>query len=343
MRDLLRDLRHVFRRFGRTPGFTLATVVTLALWIGANTAIFSVIHSVLLKPLPFPEPDRLIGVWKMAPGVNNKDLPASIADYLTYQDHSQTFAGVALWSGRSMVVTEFSDPERVEGISVTHRFLPTLGVQPALGRDFLEKDNDTGSPSVILLGYGYWQRRFGGDPKVIGRTIMADGEKREIIGVLPQSFWFMDRAHNLVMPVWYNRANVRLAGYNLQAIARLRPGATIQQANADVARMIGIELNKYPPPKGMNKKMVEDARLGPNARPLTDDLLGDTGKRLWVVMATVGMVLLIACANVANLLLVRIEGRAQELAVRAALGAGRARIAREVLLESLVMHRLLPD
>jgi predicted permease len=333
-------LKHTFRRLARTPLFTLATIVTLALGIGANTAIFSVINNVLLKALPFPEPNRLIGVWQTAPGVNIKDLNASLADYVTYQEESKTFADVALWRGQSMTVTEFGDAERVHGISATFRFLPLLGINPALGRGFVEKDSETNSPDVVMLSHGYWQRRYGGDPNVIGRRILADGAAREIIGVLPKDFWFMDMAHDLVVPIRFDRAAVRLAGYNFQAVARLRPGVTIQEANSDVARMIGIELNKFPPPNGMSTKMMEDARLGPNVRLLSDDLLGDIGRSLWVVMATIAIVLLIACANVANLLLVRAEGRAQELAVRAALGAGRGRLAREMFVESLTLSLL---
>ena len=337
MPDIIRDLKHTFRRLARTPLFTLATVVTLALGIGANTAIFSVINSVLLKALPFPEPNRLIGVWQSAPGVNIKDLNASLADYITYREESRTFADVALWNRRSMTVTEFADAERVDGIRVTFRLFPLLGVNPIIGRGFVEKDNDTKSPDMIMLGYGYWQRRYGGDPTVIGRRIMVDGAAREIIGVLPKDFWFMDVAHDLVLPIQFDRSAVRLAGYNYQAVARLRPGVTIQEANSDIARMIGLELGKFPPPIGMSTKMMEDARLGPNVRMLTDDLLGDIGRSLWVVMATIGIVLLIACANVGNLLLVRAEGRAQELAVRAVLGAGRGRLAREMFVESLAL------
>jgi len=335
--DFIRDLKYALRRLAHTPGFTIATLITLALGIGANTAIFSVINTVLLKPLPFHDPDRLIGVWQTAPGVNIKDLNASIADYVTYREDSTAFADVALWNGRSVTVTEFADPERVDGIGLTFRLLPLLGVKPVLGREFTEKDDQDKSPDVVMLGYGYWQRRFGADPKVVGRRIMVDGAAREIIGVLPKDFWFMDMGHDLLLPLRFDRSAVRLAGYNFQAIARLRPGVTIQQADADVARMIGIELNKFPPPNGMNKQMMEDARLGPNVRLFHEDLLGDIGRSLWVVMATIGIVLLIACANVANLLLVRSEGRAHEFAIRAALGAGRGRIAREMFAESLAL------
>ncbi len=335
--DLIRDLKYALRRLFRTPGFTFAAVITLALGIGANTAIFSLIDGVLIKPLPFPESDRLIGVWQTAPGVNIKDLNACIADYVTYREHSKTLKEVAIWFGRNLTVTGFAEPERVEGLSATFGLLPLLGVHPILGRAFTGKDDDDKSPEVVMLGYGYWQRRFGGDPKVIGRRIMADGAAREIIGVLPEKFWFMDVGHDLVLPLQFNRASVHLAGYNFRAVARLRPGVTIQQADADVARMIAIELRTFPPPNGMSTQMMEDARLAPNVRPLIDDLLGDIGNSLWVVMATIGIVLLIACANVANLLLVRAESRVQELAVRSALGASRGRIAREMLSESLAL------
>jgi len=337
LETLFQDLRFGARMLLKKPGFTLIAVLTLALGIGANSAIFSVINSVLLRPLPFYGPDRLIGVWQTAPGANVKDLPACIADYVTYREHSNAFADVALWTGQSVTVTEFADPERVDGIGITFRLLPMLGLQPILGREFVEKDDHDDSPLVVMLGYGYWQRRFGGDPKVIGRRIMVDGAAREVIGVLPRNFWFMDMNHDLLLPIQFNRAAVRLGSYNFQAIARIRPDVTIQQANADVARMIDIELNKFQPPGGMSKKMMLEARLGPNVRPLVDDLLGDVGKSLWVVMATIVIVLLIACANIANLLLVRTEGRAQEFAIRAALGAGRGRIAREMLAESLAL------
>ncbi len=337
MFDLIRDVRHAGRRLLRTPAFTIATLLTLALGIGANTAIFSVVNGVLLEPLPFAEPDRLVGLWQTAPGVNIEDLNASIADYVTYREESRTLADVALWNGTAVTVTGPAEPERVDGINATFRLLPMLGVRPVLGRSFVERDNADGSPEVVMISHGYWQRRFGGDPSAVGRRITVDGSPREIIAVLPAGFWFMDMTHDIVVPLRFDRAKVRLAGYNFQAIGRLRPAVTIAQADADVARMIGVALAKLPPPEGMSIKMMEDARLGPNVRPLLDDLVGDTGKSLWVVMATIGIVLLIACANVANLLLVRTEGRAQELAVRAAIGAGRGRLAREMLAESLLL------
>jgi len=338
MFDLMRDVRHAGRRLARTPMFTLATLLTLALGIGANTAIFSIVNAVLLKPLPFPEPDRLVGLWQTAPGVDIKDLNASMADYLTYRDDSRTLQDVALWKTGSFIVTGRAEPERLDGLMATSRLLPMIGIQPIVGRPFAGRDEIAGSPAVVMLGYGYWQRRFGGDRAIVGQRLMVDGAAREVIGVLPQRFWFMDTPHDLLLPITYDRAKVGLAGYNFQGIGRLKPGVTLAAADADVARLIRIELGgKFPPPKGMSVKMMEEARLAPNLRPLIDDVVGDIGKSLWVVMATIGIVLLIACANVANLLLVRTEGRAQELAVRAAIGAGRGRLARELLVESLML------
>src|SRR5215203_5489792 len=214
MFDLMRDVRHAARRLTRTPMFT-------------------VVNSVLLKPLPFPEPDRLVGLWQTAPGVNISDLPASIADYVTYREESRTLADVAIWNGNAFTVTGRAEPERVDGIGATFRLLPMLGVQPILGRGLGERDEHPGSPEVVMLGHGYWQRRFGGNPRVIGQRIMVDGTAREIVGVLPKNFWFMDAPHDLVLPLRFDRARVRLAGYNFQGIGRLRTGVSVQAANAD--------------------------------------------------------------------------------------------------------------
>jgi predicted permease len=340
MSDLLRDVRYAARRLLRTPVFSIATVLTLAMGIGANTAIFTVVDSVLLKPLPFHEPDRLVGLWQTAPGVNIKDLNASLADYFTYREQSRTLTDVALFRGNPVTVTGRAEPERVDALNATHRLLPLLGVTPALGRAFAERDDVHKAPPVVMLGYGYWQRRFGGDPGVVGRRITIDGDPCEVIGVLPRGFWFMDVPTDVLLPIRIDRAAVTLAGYNFRAVGRMRPGVTLEQVDADVARMIRLELASFPPPEGMNLQMMNEAGLGPNVRPLIADLVGDIGRSLWVVLATIGIVLLIACAHVANRLLVRTEGRAQELAVRTALGAGGGRIAREMLVESLLLGLL---
>jgi len=233
--------------------------------------------------------------------------------------------------------TWFAAPERVAAIDVTSGTLQALGVQPILGRWFTLKDETHGSPQTVILTYGYWQRKFGGDASVIGRRIVADGAAREIIGVMPQTFQFLNEKPDLIVPLRFERAKVFLGNFAYQSIARLKPGITLAQANADVARMIPMVNAKFPPPPGFTVKQFEDARIQPSLRPLKQDVVGDLGKVLWVLMASIGVVLLIACANVANLLLVRAEGRQQELAIRTALGAGSPQIACEFLVESVFL------
>ncbi len=320
--------------------FTFITLATLAIGIGANTAIFSVIEGVLLKPLPYPHPEELIGVWHTAPGVNIPLLNASPSMYFTYREQSHTFQDVALWNSGNVTVTGLAEPEQVPFLHVTDGLLPILQVQMALGRSFSRAEDTPAGPETAILTYGYWQRRFGGDPAAIGKNIVVDGTARQIIGVLPQDFRFLNLKPSLVLPYRFNRSEVNLGNFSFQAIARLKPGVTLEQANADAARMIPIWFRSFPAPEGFSLQMFEKARIAPRMQPLKQDLVGDIGNVLWVLMGTIGMVLLIACANVANLLLVRAEGRQQELSVRAALGAGWGQIARELLFESITLGLL---
>jgi predicted permease len=318
--------------------FTAISLLTLAIGIGANAAIFSVIEGVLLKPLPYPHPEQLVALWHTAPGVNIKDLNMAPSLYFIYSDQSRVFQDVSMWEGGgNSSVTGLAEPEQVPVLSVTNRLLPILEVQPALGRRFTARDDDPKSARTVMLSDGYWKLRFGGDRSVIGRNIVVDGNPYAIVGVLPPGFQFMDRKASLLMPLRFDRAEIHLGNFSYQGVARLKPGVTLDQASADVARMLPMATKMFPAPTGFSAKMLDDARIGPNLRFLKDDLLGDVGNTLWVLMGTVGMVLLIACANVANLLLVRADGRQQELAIRAALGAGWGRIARELLLESLLL------
>jgi len=321
----------------RAPLFTTVTLITLAIGIGANTAIFSVVDGILLKPLPYTDPDRLVGIWHTTALANFKELNASASNYFTYREENRTFEDVGLYTGGSVAVTQIGDPEQVRALFVTDGVLPILGIKPFLGRFFTRQDDTDGSPATVVLTYGYWQRRFGGAASAVGRRIVVGGRAREIIGVTPRGFRFMNPQPELVIPLMFNRAKVTLANFSHQAVARLRPGVTLAQANADVARMLAIEPRKFPPPPGFTISMFMDAKIGPNVRPFAYDFVGDVGKVLWVLMGTIGAVLLIACANVANLLLVRAEGRQQELAIRAALGAGWGHIARELLIESVTL------
>ena len=320
--------------------FTAVTLLTLAIGIGANTAIFSVLEGVLLKPLPYPHPEELVAVRLTAPGINLKDVSLSPSDYFIFREQNRTFQDIGLYMGYSANITGFGEPEHASGLLVTDGVLPVLGATPLLGRSFTRTDDQAGSPNTVMLTYGYWQRKFGGDRSVVGKAITVDGTLDQIIGVLRQDFRFGGPDLALLLPIKLDRAKTFLTPFNYDAVARLGPGVTLAQANADVARMLPIVLKSFPPPPGYSLRMFEDARIEPNLHTLKQDVVGDVGKILWVLMGGIGLVLLIACANVANLLLVRAEGRQQELAVRAALGATQGRIAAELLFESLILALL---
>jgi predicted permease len=322
------------------PVFTTVAVLTLAIGIGANAAVFSVIEGVLLKPLPYPRADELVALDHAAPGVNLPSVGAAPFLYFVYREEGRVFQDVGLWNTGTVSVTGLGEPEEVRTLFVTDGVLPMLGAQAMLGRVFSRADDSPGTPETVVLTAGYWRSKFGADGSAIGRTLMVDGRAREIIGVLPDSFRFLDRNVSLVVPYRFDRSKVFLGQFSFSAIARLKPGVAIGEASSDAARLIPISLARFPPFPGGNVKMFEEARLAPNFQSLKDDLVGDVRKVLWVLMGTIGMVLLIACANVANLLLVRAESRQQELAVRSALGAGAGRIARELLLESLTLGML---
>jgi predicted permease len=330
-------MKPILRRLAHSPMFAVLTLITLAIGIGANTAIFSVLNGVLLKPLPYPDSDRLVAVWETSHLQGMEELNASPSTYFTFREESRTFQDIGVWRNNSVNITGTGEPEQIDALDVTDGVLPVLGVQPIRGRWFTRKDDSPGSPKTAVLSYGYWQRKFGGDPSVIGRRIMVDGGASEVIGILPSNFRFMNSHAALIQPLQLDRAKIFVGQFSYQAVARLKPGVTLAQANADVARMLPMMLDKFPMPPGISLKMVQEAHFGPSVRPLKADVIGDIGKVLWVLMATIGGVLFIACANVANLMLVRAEGRQQELAIRAALGAGWSRIARELLLESVAL------
>jgi putative ABC transport system permease protein len=329
----------IVRRFTRAPLFTTIAVITLAIGIGANTAVFSVVNGVLIKPLPYPNSEELVGVWHSAPGAGFKEgvLGGSPTMLFTYREESRAFQDLGLWSGGGVTVTGLAEPEQVRSLAVTYGTLQSLTVPPEIGRWFSREDDTPGSPQTVMLMHGYWQRRFGSDRGVVGRAITIDARPRTVIGIMPAGFQFLDVDADVILPLRFDRSRIFLGNFSYQALGRLKAGVTVQQANADIARLLPIWLKAWPAPMGLDRKVFENAGIAPAVRPLKQDLVGNVSEVLWVLMGTIGVVLLIACANVANLFLVRIEGRQQELATRAAFGAGWGRIGRELLQESVLL------
>jgi predicted permease len=342
LEDIFFDIRYGLRALRHSPVFTAVALLTIAIGIAANAAVFTVVNSVLLKPLNYPKAEELVALHQVAPGAEGladfeNGLLLSPSMYFTYSDHNQTFQSIGVWITGAVSVTGMAEPEQVRTIAVSDGVLQTFGVPPAVGRWFSQIDQEPNGPGRVMLSYGYWQRRFGGDRTVIGRNIVLDSQSREIVGVMPKEFRFVDSDFDLTVPLAFNRGKLILAGFGFQGIARLKPGATIAQANGDLARMLPIWMDSWSNGPGSNPHIYETWRITPMVRPLKQQVIGNVGELLWVVMGTIGVVMLIACANVTNLLLVRFEARQQELAVRTALGAGRARIIRGLLVESVML------
>jgi predicted permease len=338
MAQFYEQLKQVLRRLGRAPVFSAVTLITLAIGIGANTVIFSVVEGVLLKPLSYAHADRIVGVWYHIPGIEIENMPMAPFLYFIEREQGTTFEDIGVYQGDSLSVTGAGEPEHVSGLDVTDGTLPTLGVKPAVGRLFNRRDDSPGSPQTVVLSYGYWRKKFGGKESIIGQPIIVDGKAREIIGVLPKDFHFLDREDAaLYLPMQWDRSKTKLGNFSFPGVARLKPGVTLAQVNADMTRLIPIAVRSFPAPDGFPLSLFEKVQMNPTPRPLKKDVIGDVGNVLWVSMGSIAVVLLVACANVANLLLVRVEGRRQELAIRSALGAGRGRITGGLLFESVIL------
>jgi predicted permease len=341
----MNDFRFALRQLRKSPGFTIVAVLTLALGIGATTAIFSVLDGVVLKPLSYPHHEQLVSVEVVPLALDPSLRGMAPEDYFVFREQSRTFQDIGIYAetdtDRDVNVTGFAQPERVHALHATDGVLSVLGIPPMLGRIFLPSDDSPGAPPTAILTYGYWQRQFSGDASAIGKTIIVDGVARQIIGVLPRAFRFLDAQDlALILPLQLDRNKTYLGNFSYFGIGRLKPGTTLAQARADLARMLPITLDTFPPPTGLSLDLLKKARLTPSLLPLKQEVVGNVSTLLWILMSSIGIVLLIACANVANLLLVRTEGRQRELALRAALGASRRRIAVQLLRESAMIGLL---
>lgn len=332
MNKLLQDIRYALRASLRDPGFFLFTTAVLALGIGANTAIFSVAYNILLRPLPYRDASRLVMVWEDDTTYGFPQNTPSPGNFSSWKSENTVFTDVAAMSGRTFNLTGHGNPEEFPGMQVTANMFPLLGVQPELGRNFLPSEDKPGTNQAVILSHGVWMANFGGDPQIIGKQVSLNDKSYTVIGVMPRGFIFPDRTVQMWAPIGFSSQDLANYGsHYLHVVARMKPGVSLGAANADLS-IVAKRLQQEQPNSNANE--------GAFAVPLRERLAGNSRVAAFVLLGAVGFVLLIACANVANLLLARAAGRQRELAMRMALGAGRGRILRQLLTESILLSAI---
>jgi predicted permease len=340
--SILSYVRPAWRSLRRTPAFAMTASLTLVLGIGAAVAIFALVNGVLLRPLPYGNPGRLVSAWHDLRGVSIRKGNQTVATYFTYKNLARTIEDIGVLQRGAVNLSDprgGAEPQRIDAAFASASFIPVLGIPPLLGRNFTDAEDMPNGPDVVVISEGLWRSRFGGDQQIVGRMLDVNGRSREVIGVMPQRFRYPNADVQIWLPLQLDPKATFSGGFNYDAVVRLKPGVTPEDAGREFAALLPRMHEQFPTmaPGISTEMLLEQAKLLPYLIPLKQDMTGGVAKTLWIVAAAAGLVLLVACANVTNLILVRADARQRELAVREAIGASRVRVLAHFFAESAVI------